>query len=85
MGPLHCDVELVGGVPLPDRGADFISVRDNLRAALTADIDLRLFGWAQMEEPNSMLNALTRNPGILSIGWTNCGTARNAAHLPDLR
>ena len=54
----------LAGWPLPERCADFISVRDNLRAALTTDVDLRLYGWAQMEEPNSMLNALTRNPGI---------------------
>ena len=54
----------VAGWPLPDRGNDFISVRDNLRAALTTDIDLMLFGWAQMDCPNSLLVALTRNPGI---------------------
>lgn len=54
----------LAGWPLPERGADFISVRDNLRAAFTADVDLWFFGWAQMEEPKSMRNALTRNPGI---------------------
>ena len=54
----------LAGWPLPDRGNDFLSVRDNVRAALTTDVDLMLYGWAQMDEPNSLLVALTRNPGI---------------------
>ena len=43
----------LAGWPLPGRGIDFISVRDNIRAALTADMDIMPYGWAQMDEPNS--------------------------------
>ena len=50
--------------PLPDRGIDFVSVRDNVRAALTTDVDLMLYGWAKMDCLNSLRVALTRNPGI---------------------
>ena len=52
------------GLPRDDHGLDYINVRDHLRAALTADINLVLYGWAQMENPSSPLRALTRNPGI---------------------
>ena len=52
------------GLPRGDHCFDYINVRDHLRAALTTDINLVLYGWAQMENPSSLLRALTRNPGI---------------------
>ena len=56
--------DYLAGWPLPERGSDFISVRDDVRAALTADIGIMLYDWAQMDEPKSLLVALTRKPGI---------------------
>ena len=76
----------LAGWPLPDRGNDFISVRDNLRAALTTDIDLMLYGWAQMDCPNYLLVALTRNPGIFFFAdGLHDGAAGDAAFLQALR
>ena len=49
----------LAGWPLADRGSDYICARDNLRAAVSADVSLMLFGWAQMDNPDSLLVALT--------------------------
>jgi hypothetical protein len=47
-----------------DYGRNFINIRDCLREALTEDVNILLYGWAQMENPSSILRTLTQNPGI---------------------
>ena len=47
-----------------DYGRSFINIRDCLREALTEDVNILLYGWAQMENPSSILRTLTQNPGI---------------------
>ena len=68
----HTNWDAMSGWPLTGRrpvcrsdyGYNFINVRNHLREALSEDVNLVLYGWAQMENPSSLLRALTRNPGI---------------------